>query len=72
MASIYICYTSDARITSTCQRTTARLKRLLNRQGLEIVGKTNGSNLVYTISSTTLTTNKAIANIVPHFVMRRS
>lgn len=66
-----MCDTSDAGVTGICFSMTRRLKHLLTRGGVGLVGKTNYVNLVTTASSTTLTTNNAIAKMVPRFVIRR-
>lgn len=67
-----MCDTSDAGVSPVCFRTTRRLKGVLTRGRVGLVGKTKYLKLVYHVDSTTLTTKKAMANIVPQFVIRRN
>lgn len=68
---MYMCDTSDAGVSPICFATTRALKQLLTSRRVHLVGNTNDVNLVHSITSTILTGNNRIANIVPRFVMRR-
>lgn len=71
MASMYMCYTSDAGVSRACFSTTVGLKRLLTGQRVHLVGKTKGVKLVHSMTSTMLRGKKRIAKMVPRFVMSR-